>query len=84
MKKRPSRQSIKSFVGVNLKAWRKSYNFSLDDISLDTGISKAYLSQLESGKSKPSAEIAYILWTRTAIRKDHPFEMFCFNPLSFA
>ena len=75
---------LKSYLGANLKAWRQRYNFSLEDIALDTGLSKAFLSQIETGASKkPSAETAYILWKRTAIDKDWALEIFCFNPITF-
>jgi DNA-binding XRE family transcriptional regulator len=81
MKKRPQKQTITSFVGRNLKAFRGDQRLSLDDVANSTGLSKAYLSQLESGRSKtPSVQIAYILWRTLEV--NHPFDHFCFNSLT--
>jgi len=78
MKKKPQRKQYKIFVGENLKRLRKQAGLSLDDVAYNTGLSKAYLSQLENGQSKrPSAEVAYIL----AKAFDKPFRLFCMNPL---
>lgn len=40
------------------KKIREEKNFTLSKVSKETGISLCYLSQIESGKRKPSVEIA--------------------------
>ncbi|MHA1422944.1 MAG: helix-turn-helix domain-containing protein [Candidatus Thorarchaeota archaeon] len=49
-------------LGTQLKEVRKKKRFSLRDVEEKTGISNAYLSQLETGKiSKPAPEILFKL-----------------------
>ena len=73
------KKEFKTYLGRNLKNWRKKNNYSLDDIALNTGLSKSYLSQLETGQSlRPSVETAYILWRTLEI--EEPFDLFIFNP----
>ena len=79
--KKIQKEKLKIYLGENLKRWRKKNNYSLDDIAFNTGLSKAYLSQLETGQSmKPSVETAFILWRKLEI--DKPFHLFVFNPLN--
>jgi len=49
-------------LGPYLKQIRKKLNFTLREVQAETGISNAYLSQLENGKSvKPSPKILHKL-----------------------
>jgi len=77
--KKIEKPKIKVFVGRNLRRLRKGLSLSLDDVAYNTGISKAYLSQIENGQSqKPSVETAYILAKAFKV----PFELFCVNPVN--
>jgi len=44
-------------IGVLLREWRQRRRLSQLDLALDTGISARHLSFLETGRSKPSAEM---------------------------
>ena len=49
-------------LGKTLKSTRENVSFTLKDVEIATGISNAYLSQLENDKiKKPSASILYKL-----------------------
>ena len=78
MQKVKEKPKLTIYVGRNLKKLRTQLGYSLDDIAYNTGISKAYLSQLENGQSKrPSVEVAYILANAFQV----PFHLFCMNPI---
>ena len=72
-----------SYVGTNVRAIRKRKGYSLEDVALATGITKAYLSQLENGKSaKPSVQIAYALYREIVEGEERGginFSSFCFD-----
>lgn len=85
-KKRP-----KNYIAENLRGFRKSFGFSLDNIAYSTNLSKAYLSQIENKDYKsPSIDTAYLLYqgiSETAFTK-YPylrlsFELFCFSKINF-
>jgi DNA-binding Xre family transcriptional regulator len=45
-------------IPLNFKEWRKLRDLTLKEVETKTGISNAYLSQLETGKiTKPSFEV---------------------------
>jgi putative transcriptional regulator len=45
----------------NLKKYRKSRNFTLEQVAIMAGTSKSYVWEIESGKSTPSITLAYAL-----------------------
>jgi transcriptional regulator with XRE-family HTH domain len=51
-----------SSLGRTLKTTREEFSLTLKEVEVSTGISNAYLSQLENGKiKKPSASVLYKL-----------------------
>src|SRR3989442_15798217 len=48
-------------VGPLLREWRKRRRLSQLDLALDAGISTRHLSFVETGRSKPSAEMVLLL-----------------------
>lgn len=46
--------AVSSLVGRNLKRLRKQHRWSLEELSLHSGVSRAMLGQMEQGKSIPS------------------------------
>ena len=72
---------FKIYLGKNLKKWREENDYSLDDVAYNTGLSKSYLSQLETGHSKcPSVNTAFVLWRVIKNDINVPFHLFIFNP----
>lgn len=49
-----SDNAVSSLVGRNLKRLRKQHRWSLEELSLHSGVSRAMLGQMEQGKSIPS------------------------------
>lgn len=49
-----SEGAVSALVGTNLRWLRKKHRWSLDELSLHSGVSRAMLSQIEQGKSVPS------------------------------
>lgn len=49
-----SEGAVSSLVGTNLRWLRKKHRWSLDELSLHSGVSRAMLGQIEQGKSVPS------------------------------
>jgi len=52
MKKRPKKKVFAWYLPQNLHFLRKKYKLTLDDLTYSTGLSKAFLSQIENGKSQ--------------------------------
>jgi transcriptional regulator with XRE-family HTH domain len=46
--------AVSTLVGVNLKRLRKQHRWSLEELALHSGVSRAMLGQIEQGKSVPS------------------------------
>jgi XRE family transcriptional regulator, regulator of sulfur utilization len=49
-----SEGAVSALVGTNLRWLRKKHRWSLDELSLHSGVSRAMLGQIEQGKSVPS------------------------------
>jgi transcriptional regulator with XRE-family HTH domain len=58
VQQQPSRD-VPAIVGRNLKALRKAQNFSLEGLAEVSGVSRAMLGQIETGKSVPTVGL---LW----------------------
>jgi transcriptional regulator with XRE-family HTH domain len=46
--------AVSTLVGLNLKRLRKQHRWSLEELALHSGVSRAMLGQIEQGKSVPS------------------------------
>lgn len=49
--------TAKEQLGMRIKYLRSQHNFSQEDLALEAGINKNYLSDLENGRRNPSLEI---------------------------
>ncbi|MGK0290676.1 MAG: transcriptional regulator with XRE-family HTH domain/predicted transcriptional regulator [bacterium] len=49
-------QSIKFIFGIKLRRYRKKKNYSLKELSKETGLSASYLNEIEKGKKYPKTE----------------------------
>ena len=81
--KKVKKPKLPLHLGENLKKWRIKNGYSLDDVAYNAGLSKSYLSQLETGHSKhPSVETAFLLWSVVSNDIKITFQDFIFNPFA--
>lgn len=56
-------ENLNILIGQRLNRLRKDKNLSLEELSLQTGVSKAMLSQIENGKSNPTVSTLWKIST---------------------
>ncbi|MHA4990548.1 helix-turn-helix domain-containing protein [Cetobacterium somerae] len=56
-------ENLNILIGQRLNRLRKEKNLSLEELSLQTGVSKAMLSQIENGKSNPTVSTLWKIST---------------------
>ncbi|MGL5802437.1 MAG: helix-turn-helix domain-containing protein, partial [Cetobacterium sp.] len=56
-------ENLNILIGQRLNRLRKDKNLSLEELSFQTGVSKAMLSQIENGKSNPTVSTLWKIST---------------------
>lgn len=48
-------------IGLNIKKYRKQMKLSQVELAVEVGIDRAYLSEIENGRTNPSVNVLYAI-----------------------
>ena len=61
-------------IGLNIKKYRKQMKLSQVELAVEVGIDRAYLSEIENGRTNPSVNVLYAIADALKIEIKYLFE----------